>query len=231
MQGMGAVASVSVLIDGLECPREYRWYRITNETIRTGHSDDYASISEVIGARFTSGMVGEGGGGKRPDLLMIDGGRGQLHSAMAALKAANATDTPVVALAKQREEIWSPISSSPLPLPPNEPACMLLRLCRDEAHALALYYHRYTTQDWGSKPTVCKYVLHSSKARAWFHGLEFRPLTCIVCTRNTSLGTQKPTIAQVRIAAERPPRPQTLNPLYCASTQARAKHRVFMEGF
>lgn len=142
MQGMGAVASVSVIIDGLESPNEYRWYRITNETIRTGHSDDYASIAEVIGARFTSGMIDAVAGGKRPDLLLIDGGKGQLHSAVSALKAANATQTPVVALAKQREEIWSPLSLSPLPLPPNEPACMLLRLCRDEAHALALYYHR-----------------------------------------------------------------------------------------
>lgn len=75
--------------------------------------------------------------------IVLAGGRGQLHSALTSLQKANMSDIPCVALSKQREECWAKTSPYPLPLPPHEAGCMLLRLCRDEAHALAVYYHRH----------------------------------------------------------------------------------------
>jgi len=178
IQGCGAVAAVSVLIDGTPAPHLYRWCRVSSDRVRPGHSDDYAALAEVIRRRFSGGVgalagrgreevegrgdgVGSGyaeqdaGGGPgevQPDLVLIDGGKGQLAAVMDAVAAAglrrrgSAAQTQFVALAKQREELYVP--DAPQPVRVDGGMCgagmLLLRRCRDEAHAFAVFNHRRT---------------------------------------------------------------------------------------
>jgi excinuclease ABC subunit C len=78
----------------------------------------------------------------RPDLVIVDGGKGQLSAALDGLKAVGLRDVPVVSLAKQREEVFVPGRSAPLALPADDPASLLLQRVRDEAHRFAVTYHR-----------------------------------------------------------------------------------------
>ncbi|NJK75220.1 MAG: excinuclease ABC subunit UvrC [Richelia sp. CSU_2_1] len=213
IQGSDAVASRVVFIDGLPANQHYRHYKIKNPEIRSGHSDDFASLAEVIGRRFRT-VKEEGRGQKeegrrkkeegrgqkeealnyfeeleevqeyagelndfeekeeasskekefsglgegeaisnfsspvdriadKPDLIMIDGGKGQLSAVVAVLREMNLLEElRVVSLAKQREEIFLPGESLPLPTNPEQPGVQLLRRVRDEAHRFAVSFHR-----------------------------------------------------------------------------------------
>ena len=108
-----------------------------------GGGDD-ASGDDLAGA---AGDVPEAGGydesfAARPDLVVVDGGKGQLSAALAGLKAVGVAGVSVVALAKQREEVFVPGQVAPLSLPADDPASLLLQRVRDEAHRFALTYHR-----------------------------------------------------------------------------------------
>ena len=156
IQGANAVASQVVFIDGNPAKQHYRHYKIKNPTVTAGHSDDFASLAEVIRRRFRKYAVSEAsdpqlprvGNPDWPDLVMIDGGKGQLSSVVAVLQEMNLMeDLRVVSLAKQREEIFLPGESKPLQTEPEQPGVQLLRRLRDEAHRFAVSFHRQQRSD------------------------------------------------------------------------------------
>jgi excinuclease ABC subunit C len=144
IQGADAVASRVVFIDGLPAKQHYRHYKIKNPEIKSGHSDDFASLAEVIGRRFNSkNETGMSELKDRPDLIMIDGGKGQLSAVVEVLQEMNLlSELRVVSLAKQREEIFLPGESLPLSTDAEQPGVQLLRRLRDEAHRFAVSFHR-----------------------------------------------------------------------------------------
>ncbi|MEG4209243.1 excinuclease ABC subunit UvrC [Microcoleus sp. S13_B4] len=167
IQGSDAVASRVVFIDGLPANQHYRHYKIKNPEIKSGHSDDFASLAEVIGRRFRGlkeeerGKMEDGFSdleepqelsnlssvshtiSDKPDLIMIDGGKGQLSAVVAVLREMNLLEElRVVSLAKQREEIFLPGESLPLQTNSEQPGVQLLRRVRDEAHRFAVSFHR-----------------------------------------------------------------------------------------
>ncbi|MEH2350118.1 MAG: excinuclease ABC subunit UvrC [Nostoc sp.] len=152
IQGSNAVASQVVFIDGLPAKQHYRHYKIKNPTVTAGHSDDFASLAEVIGRRFRKyeedPQLSRLGNPDWPDLIMIDGGKGQLSSVIAVLQEMNLLeDLRVVSLAKQREEIFLPGESKPLTTDAEQPGVQLLRRLRDEAHRFAVSFHRQQRSD------------------------------------------------------------------------------------
>ncbi|MEL6495905.1 MAG: excinuclease ABC subunit UvrC [Cyanobacteria bacterium J06623_7] len=157
IQGSNAVASQVVFVDGVPAKQHYRHYKIKNPDIRVGRSDDFASMAEVLGRRFRKYKRDAASqnipwdefkhqtGEKQdfPDLLMIDGGRGQLSSVVAVLQELELLDVvKVVSLAKKREEIFLPGESQPLDTDPEQPGVQLLRRVRDESHRFAVSFHR-----------------------------------------------------------------------------------------
>ena len=152
IQGSDAVASQVVFIDGLPAKQHYRHYKIKNPTVTSGHSDDFASLAEVIGRRFrkyaADPQLQRAGHPDWPDLVMIDGGKGQLSAVVGVLRDLNLLeDVRVVSLAKQREEIFLPGESLPLPTDAEQPGVQLLRRLRDEAHRFAVSFHRQQRSD------------------------------------------------------------------------------------
>ena len=154
IQGSNAVASQVVFIDGVAAKQHYRHYKIKNPTVTIGHSDDFASMAEVIRRRFRkyetsppSPLFYEERGKERrddfPNLVMIDGGKGQLSAVVEVLQAMNLLEeVRVVSLAKKREEIFLPGESQPLATEAEQPGVQLLRRVRDEAHRFAVSFHR-----------------------------------------------------------------------------------------
>lgn len=126
-------SSVSFL-DGLPEKGRYRRYRI--RTVRG--VDDFASIGEIVARRFRR-LIAEGD--ELPDLVLIDGGKGQLAAALAALRDAGAEEVPAASLAKREEEIFRPGIGEPIRLE-NGPALHLVQRIRDEAHRFAITYQR-----------------------------------------------------------------------------------------
>jgi excinuclease ABC subunit C len=132
--GGETVASLVQFIDGLPFKPHYRRFKIRE----TAGIDDYASIYEVISRRFQrlhddSQIF--------PDLLLVDGGKGQLASALAAFRALEITPPVVISLAKREEEVFLPDQDEPLRLPRHSYALRLLQYVRDEAHRFAQHYH------------------------------------------------------------------------------------------
>ncbi|WP_414574902.1 excinuclease ABC subunit UvrC [Anabaena sp. CCY 9402-a] len=152
IQGSNAVASQVVFIDGIPAKQYYRHYKIKNPTVTIGHSDDFASLAEVIQRRFRKyaedPQLPRVDNPDWPDLVMIDGGKGQLSSVVAVLQEMNLLeDLRVVSLAKKREEIFLPGESTPLATDLEQPGVQLLRRLRDEAHRFAVSFHRQQRSD------------------------------------------------------------------------------------
>jgi excinuclease ABC subunit C len=152
IQGSNAVASQVVFIDGIPAKQHYRHYKIKNPTVTVGHSDDFASLAEVIQRRFRKygedPQLPREGNPDWPDLIMIDGGKGQLSSVVSVLQEMNLLeDLRVVSLAKRREEIFLPGESQPLETDPEQSGVQLLRRLRDEAHRFAVGFHRQQRSD------------------------------------------------------------------------------------
>lgn len=152
IQGTNAVGSQVVFIDGLPAKQYYRHYKIKNPDIKIGHSDDFASLAEVINRRFRKYIedpkLARLGNSDWPDLIMIDGGKGQLSAVVGILTEMNLlADLRVVSLAKKREEIFLPNSSKPLETDSEQPGVQLLRRLRDEAHRFAVSFHRQQRSD------------------------------------------------------------------------------------
>jgi excinuclease ABC subunit C len=132
--GTDTVASVVQFIDGLPFKPGYRRYKIQG----VEGVDDYRSLGEVVSRRFrrleTEGQL-------FPDLLLIDGGRGQLNAVLEAFVALRINPPTVLALAKRKEEIYLPGVAEPLKLSRQSYALRLLQYVRDEAHRFAQHYH------------------------------------------------------------------------------------------
>ena len=128
------VASLVQFIDGLPFKPGYRRYRI--EDVKG--VDDFRSIYEVVSRRFRR-LSDEGD--SFPDILLIDGGKGQLSSAMAAFRDQDITPPVVISLAKRDEEIFRPGNPEPLRLSKSAFALRLLQYVRDESHRFAQHYH------------------------------------------------------------------------------------------
>ena len=146
IQGKLAVGSMVVFDKGKPKPAHYRRFRIKT----VAGADDYAMLGEVLRRRFKRGTEkGDGAAGAWaiiPDLVLIDGGRGQLNAAIEAMQEAGARDVPVASLAKEHEEIFLPEQSDPIALPESSPARQMLQRLRDEAHRFALGYHQKIRQ-------------------------------------------------------------------------------------
>lgn len=134
--GSMAVGSMVVFGDGKPNKSEYRRYRI--RTVKG--QDDFAMMREVISRRFLASIEGDT---PFPDLVLIDGGKGQLNAALAALKDLEMEERPpIIGLAKKFEHIFLPGESAPVVLSDRDPALHLIQRIRDEAHRFAVAYHR-----------------------------------------------------------------------------------------
>lgn len=149
IQGSDAVASQVVFVDGIPAKQHYRHYKIRNPDIQSGHSDDFASLAEVIARRFKNhtnpqSPIPSSPEPDFPDLIMIDGGKGQLSSVMKIIDKLGLRDRlTVISLAKKREEIFLPEQSEPLISgDPERAGVQVLRRLRDEAHRFAITFHR-----------------------------------------------------------------------------------------
>ena len=136
LQGADTVASVVVFEDALPKKSEYRTFRIRAEA-----ADDLAAVSEVVRRRYRTEADREDG--RYPtSLLVVDGGPAQARAARDALREVGMERIPVVGLAKRMEEVWRPDESSPVILSRSSEALYLLQRIRDEAHRVAVTFHR-----------------------------------------------------------------------------------------
>ncbi|MEB3303264.1 MAG: excinuclease ABC subunit UvrC [Cyanobacteriota bacterium] len=162
LQGSDAVASQVVFVDGCPAKQHYRRYKLQSSSISSGHSDDFMAMAEIMRRRFRrwaqakasgadlaqvrreAGSILHGEGlNDWPDLVMIDGGKGQLSAVMEALRELDLhEDLVVCSLAKAREEVFLPGASQPLDSEADQLGVMVLRRLRDEAHRFAVSYHR-----------------------------------------------------------------------------------------
>jgi excinuclease ABC subunit C len=141
IQGKDSVGSMVVFVGGRPKNSEYRRFKIKTVT----GADDYASMKEVLKRRFRRATAAEdesSSWGRLPDLLIIDGGKGQLSAAIEALAEVGVDAIPVVGLAKEREELFQPGNPEPIVLPPTSQGLYLVQRIRDEAHRFAITYHR-----------------------------------------------------------------------------------------
>jgi len=135
LKGGETVGSKVCFIDGRPFKAEYRRYRIRSVE---GGNDDYASIREVVSRRYR-----EAGSGQElyPDLIIIDGGLGQLHAALEAFQQLDVKPPMVISLAKKEELIFVQERTEPIRLGRENPGLRLCQALRDEAHRFAQHYH------------------------------------------------------------------------------------------
>ncbi|HET6517761.1 MAG TPA: excinuclease ABC subunit UvrC [Nitrosopumilaceae archaeon] len=129
-----AVASMSQFVNGKPNKSGYRKFKIKTVKGR----DDYAMISEVIKRRYHR-VKNENS--DMPNLILIDGGKGQLNAALSSLKMVN-LDIPCASLAKENEEVFVPKRNKPIQIPKNQPSLQILQHARDEAHRFGVAYNR-----------------------------------------------------------------------------------------
>ena len=134
MQGAETVASMVVFEGGKPAKREYRRFKL--KTVQ-GKPDDFASMAEIMERRY-----GNEKDWPMPDLIIIDGGKGQLNAALPVIRAMGVTDVPVISLAKRIEEVFVEGESESIILEHHTPELQLLQQIRDEAHRFAITYHR-----------------------------------------------------------------------------------------
>ncbi|HMK54490.1 MAG TPA: excinuclease ABC subunit UvrC [Methanobacteriaceae archaeon] len=131
ISGQMAVGSMVVFIDGKPKKRDYRRFKI-----KTSGPDDYGMMKELLERRYSK-VVDD----QAPDLILVDGGRGQLNIALEVLKVKN-VNTRVIGLAKEYEHVFVPEFQAPIILPATSPSLHLLQRIRDEAHRFAITYHK-----------------------------------------------------------------------------------------
>lgn len=132
--GTDYVSSMVCFVAGKPKKSDYRKFRLTS----VAGSDDYGAMQEVLRRRYSGSLSKEL---PLPDLVVVDGGKGQVNAAFAVLDGAG-LDIPVIGLAKRLEEIFMPHARDPFNLPKTSPALKLLQRLRDEAHRFAVTYHR-----------------------------------------------------------------------------------------
>ena len=145
LQGTEIVASMVVMEDGLPKRSDYRRFKMRHQD----GQDDFASMEEVLSRRFKRFLAERDEGfreGKRfaypPNLVLIDGGKGQLGAAVRVIDDLGISGVAVASLAKKFEEVYLPGESEPVRIPRDSEALYLLQQVRDEAHRFAITYHR-----------------------------------------------------------------------------------------
>jgi excinuclease ABC subunit C len=138
IQGSDIVASLVVFEDGLPKKSDYRKFRIKGVA---GAPDDFASMREVVGRRYRRLLED---GKQLPDLVLVDGGKGQLGAALEALEELGLGDQALASLAKREELLFVPGRGEPIALPRSSPVLQLAQRIRDEAHRFAIGFHRQT---------------------------------------------------------------------------------------
>ena len=133
--GEESVGSLVVFENGMPLKDNYRKFNI--KTVQG--SDDVSSLREVLYRRYIKIRAGKA---PRPDLILVDGGKGQLGAAVQILKELDFEDIPVISLAKKEEVIFSPFHKNGLKLAKTSPGLQLLQRIRNEAHRFAITYHR-----------------------------------------------------------------------------------------
>ncbi|MDX1683122.1 MAG: UvrB/UvrC motif-containing protein, partial [Phycisphaeraceae bacterium] len=133
LQGGETVGSKVCFVDGRPLKNNYRRYRI-----QTADNDDYAAIREVVSRRYRDAGRGQE---LYPDLILIDGGKGQLNAALEAFRPLDIQPPMVVSLAKKEELVFVQSREEPLQLSRNHGGLRLLQSVRDEAHRFAQHYH------------------------------------------------------------------------------------------
>jgi excinuclease ABC subunit C len=136
IQGTDNVASMVVFEDGQPKKSDYRRFKIRGVE---GVANDFASMKEVVGRRYSRLQKEQK---PFPDLIIIDGGKGQLNAALEALAELNIKDIDIIGLAKKQEEVYKPGNSSPLLISRRSEALHVLQRTRDEAHRFAITFHR-----------------------------------------------------------------------------------------
>lgn len=136
IQGTNTVASMVTFIDGVSKKSAYKKFKIR---LAEGKPDDFLSMKEVLTRRLN--RLGEVGW-EKPDLIIIDGGKGQISSVMQVVSELGINGIDFVSLAKREEEIFLPAQSKPILIPLNSSALFLFQRIRDEAHRFAITYHR-----------------------------------------------------------------------------------------
>ncbi|MFZ0389572.1 MAG: excinuclease ABC subunit UvrC [Calditrichia bacterium] len=134
-QGRDAVASMVCFVNGKPSKKDYRRFKIRSKQT----PDDFAMMREVVQRRYKRVLDEDQ---PLPDLILIDGGKGQLSSAVQVLNELNLHDQPVIGLAKRLEEVFFPGLSDPQNIPKNSSGLKLLQQVRDESHRFAITYHR-----------------------------------------------------------------------------------------
>lgn len=138
IQGSNSVASMVVFEDGEPKKQDYRKFKI-----RTVEGpNDFESMREVIKRRFRRALVGDEKFSKLPELLLIDGGKGQLKYAIYALKELDLEYIPTIAIAEETDHIFMEDEPEPIIMPKDSESLLLLQRIRDEAHRFALSFHR-----------------------------------------------------------------------------------------
>jgi excinuclease ABC subunit C len=148
IQGSETVASLVVCEEGRMKRSDYRRFRVrAAEPAGVGASprhttrflDDFAAMKQIVGRRYRRVLED---GGPFPDLIVIDGGKGQLNAAYDALEEVGLVNLVAIALAKKEELVFTPDSDQPIAMDPHGPALRLLQRIRDEAHRFAVTFHR-----------------------------------------------------------------------------------------
>jgi excinuclease ABC subunit C len=146
IQGSETVASMVVCEDGRMKKSEYKKFRIRGSSVTSLKSqvpsrlpDDFAAMREVVHRRYRKVLED---GGPFPDLILIDGGRGQLSAAYEALEAIGLGNLVAIGIAKKEEVVFTRERPEPIVLPENDPALLLIQRIRDEAHRFAVTFHR-----------------------------------------------------------------------------------------
>ncbi|MFA6540691.1 MAG: excinuclease ABC subunit UvrC [Bacteroidota bacterium] len=136
-QGTETVASMVVFVDGKPKKSEYRKFKI--KTVAARDVNDFASMKEVVFRRYKRVLEENL---EMPDLIMVDGGKGQLSSAVESLKELGLENRSIISLAKRLEDVFIPEQSEPVSIPKTSSALRLLQQVRDEAHRFAITFHR-----------------------------------------------------------------------------------------
>jgi excinuclease ABC subunit C len=146
IRGNIAVGSMVVFENGMPKRTQYRHFRVRS----VSHSNDCAMIQEIIRRRFQNLNAKEDKWSSTPDLVLVDGGKGQLKSAKMVMREQGLHHVPLVSLAKQKEEVFVPGKLEAIDIPSNSAALHLLQRVRDEAHRFALQHHRKLRQKKGT---------------------------------------------------------------------------------
>ena len=146
IQGTNTVASMVTFINGVPKKSEYRKFKVKmtegNEKGSIIEVTNYLTKTHSVYAKENMRLIINEEKWAKPDLMIIDGGKGQLSSVMEIIEGLGVTGIDVVSLAKKHEEVFLPKQSKPVILPRNSSALFLFQRIRDEAHRFAITYHR-----------------------------------------------------------------------------------------